>query len=257
VAKAPAPRIPDVADGRRVDPAEVEKFDRLATEWWDPNGKMKPLHKFNPVRLAYLRDTLAAHFARDVKTPRPFEGLTLLDIGCGGGLLSEPLARLGFTVTGIDPARNNVDVAIAHAERSGVNVDYRKITAETLQAEKATFDVVLAMEVVEHVPNLGDFVTAATSLVKTGGMFVAATINRTKRSFVLAIVGAEYVMRWLPVGTHAWEKFVTPAELETAIEAGGLHVFDRQGVVFNPLFDRWSLAKDMAVNYMVAARHPM
>jgi 2-polyprenyl-6-hydroxyphenyl methylase / 3-demethylubiquinone-9 3-methyltransferase len=253
VAKATAPRMSDDAEVSRVDPAEVEKFDRLATEWWDPNGKMKPLHKFNPVRLAYLRDTLAAHFDRDVKTPMPFKGLSLLDIGCGGGLLSEPLARLGFDVTGIDPARNNVDVAIAHADRSGVNVNYRKITAETLQAEKAAFDVVLAMEVVEHVPNVEDFVAAATSLVKPNGMFVAATINRTKRSFVLAIVGAEYVMRWLPVGTHSWEKFVTPTELETAIDTGGLSVFDRQGVVFNPLFDRWSLAKDMAVNYMVAA----
>jgi 2-polyprenyl-6-hydroxyphenyl methylase / 3-demethylubiquinone-9 3-methyltransferase len=254
MAKATSSHLSDVPDISRVDPAEVDKFDRLATEWWDPNGKMKPLHKFNPVRLTYLRDTLAKHFDRDVKAPAPFKGLSLLDIGCGGGLLSEPLARLGFDVTGIDPARNNVDVAIAHAERSGVDVNYRKITAEMLQSEKAKFDAVLAMEVVEHVPNVEDFVFTATSLVKPNGMFVAATINRTKRSFALAIVGAEYVMRWLPVGTHSWEKFVTPAELEAAIEAGSLSVFDRQGVVFNPLFDRWSLAKDMAVNYMLAAK---
>lgn len=253
MAKATAPRVSSTADVSRVDPAEVDKFDRLAKEWWDPNGKMKPLHKFNPVRLAYLRDTLAKHFDRDVKTPQPFKGLSLLDIGCGGGLLSEPLARLGFDVTGIDPARNNVDVAMAHAERSGTIVNYRKVTAETLQAEKLSFDVVLAMEVVEHVPNVEDFIVAAGSLVKRDGMFVAATINRTKRSFALAIVGAEYILRWLPVGTHSWEKFVTPAELESAIETGGLTVCDQQGVVFNPLFDRWSLAKDMAVNYMMAA----
>ena len=184
---------------------------------------------------------------------QPFKGLTLLDIGCGGGLLSEPMARLGFSVTGIDPARNNVDVAVAHAARSGLGVTYRKVTAEALVAEQAAFDVVLAMEVVEHVPSVPDFVMAATSLVKPGGIFAAATINRTKRAFALAIVGAEYVLRWLPVGTHSWDKFVTPEELQDAITAGGLAVFDRQGVVYNPLVDRWSLAKDMAVNYMLAA----
>jgi 2-polyprenyl-6-hydroxyphenyl methylase/3-demethylubiquinone-9 3-methyltransferase len=161
---------------------------------------------------------------------------------------------MGFTVTGIDPARNNVDVAKAHAEQAGVAVTYRKVTAETLVEEKALFDVVLAMEVVEHVPSVPEFVAAATSLVKPGGIFVAATINRTKRAFALAIVGAEYVLRWLPVGTHSWDKFVTPDELEEAIAAGGLEVFDRQGVVFNPFADRWGLARDMAVNYMLAAR---
>jgi 2-polyprenyl-6-hydroxyphenyl methylase / 3-demethylubiquinone-9 3-methyltransferase len=239
--------------GPRVDKAEVEKFNRLAAEWWNPNGKMKPLHKFNPVRLAYLRDLSGRHFSRDVRGPRPFDGLTLVDIGCGGGLLSEPLARLGFEVTGIDPARNNVDVAKIHAEESGVPVTYRKVTAETLAEEGARFDVVLAMEVVEHVPDVDAFVATATGLVKPGGLFVGATINRTKRSFALAIVGAEYVLRWLPVGTHSWDKFVTPSELEGAIAAGGLDVTDRRGVVFNPFTDRWSLSRDMAVNYMLAA----
>jgi len=238
----------------RVDEAEVEKFNRLAAEWWNPDGRMKPLHKFNPVRLSYLRDTLIMQFDRDARAIQPFGGLTLLDIGCGGGLLCEPLARMGFTVTGIDPARNNVDVAKAHAEQAGIAVTYRKVTAETLVEEKALFDVVLAMEVVEHVPSVPEFVAAATSLVKPGGIFVAATINRTKRAFALAIVGAEYVLRWLPVGTHSWDKFVTPDELEEAIAAGGLEVFDRQGVVFNPFADRWGLARDMAVNYMLAAR---
>jgi 2-polyprenyl-6-hydroxyphenyl methylase / 3-demethylubiquinone-9 3-methyltransferase len=236
-----------------VDEAEVEKFDRLASEWWDPKGKMKPLHKFNPVRVAYLRDTLAAHFERDVRSPDPFDGLSLLDIGCGGGLLCEPMARLGFDVTGIDPARNNVDVARAHAVRTGVEVTYRKDTAEVLVEEPQRFDVVLIMEVVEHVPDVDAFVLTATQLVKPGGLLVAATINRTKRAFALAIFGAEYVLRWLPVGTHSWDKFVTPEELEEAISAGGMAVFDRQGVVYNPLADRWSLSRDMAVNYMLTA----
>jgi 2-polyprenyl-6-hydroxyphenyl methylase / 3-demethylubiquinone-9 3-methyltransferase len=241
-------------DPHLIDAGEVEKFNRLASEWWDPQGKMKPLHKFNPVRLTYLRDTLAAHFERDIMAPEPFKGLTLLDIGCGGGLLSEPLARLGFTVTGIDPARNNVDVAKVHAEKSGVSVTYRKVTAEVLVAEKASFDVVLAMEVIEHVPDVQAFASTATSLVKPGGMFVGATLNRTKRSYALAILGAEYILRWLPVGTHDWNKFVTPDEFTDAIEAGDLRVFEKKGVVFNPFMDRWSLADDLAVNYMVAAR---
>jgi 2-polyprenyl-6-hydroxyphenyl methylase/3-demethylubiquinone-9 3-methyltransferase len=215
---------------------------------------MKPLHKFNPVRLSYLRETLVSHFARDARSLAPFEGLSLVDIGCGGGLLAEPLARLGFDVTGIDPAGNNVEVAKAHATRSGVDVTYRKTTAETLVGEGLAFDVVLAMEVVEHVPNVSDFVSAATALVKPGGLFIGATLNRTMRSFALAIVGAEYVLRWLPVGTHSWEKFVTPAEFENAISTGRMEVFDRKGVVYNPLSDRWSLSADMAVNYMLAAR---
>jgi 2-polyprenyl-6-hydroxyphenyl methylase / 3-demethylubiquinone-9 3-methyltransferase len=241
------------ASAQRIDEAEVEKFNRLAAEWWNPNGRMKPLHKFNPVRLQYLRDLAAERFGKDIKAPRPFAGLSLLDIGCGGGLLSEPLARLGFDVTGIDPARNNVDIARTHAEAAGVPVTYRKVTAEILADENQRFDVVLAMEVVEHVPSVPEFVSTATSLVKPGGLFVAATINRTKRSFALAIVGAEYILRWLPVGTHSWDKFVTPDELEGAIAEGGLDVFDRKGVVFNPLTDRWGLSRDMAVNYMLAA----
>ena len=244
----------DSSAASRVDEAEVEKFNRLASQWWDPRGEMKPLHKFNPVRLAWLRDALALHFDRDPKAIQPFRGLSLLDIGCGGGLLSEPLARMGFAVTGIDPAGNNVEVATAHAARSGVEVTYRKVLAETLLAEKASFDAVLAMEVVEHVPDVPDFVDIAARLARPGGFFGAATINRTKRSFALAIVGAEYVLRWLPVGTHSWDKFVTPDELEAAMTAAGLEIRSQSGVVFNPLTDRWSLANDMAVNYMMSAR---
>lgn len=242
-----------MAAAERVDAAEVEKFNRLATEWWDPAGRMKPLHKFNPVRLAYIRDLATERFGRDVRSLAPFGGLSLLDIGCGGGLLSEPLARLGFAVTGVDPAANNVDVARAHAQSSGVTVTYRKDTAETLAGEGERYDVVLAMEVVEHVPDVEAFLATAASLVKPGGLFVGATINRTKRAFALAIVGAEFVLRWLPVGTHSWDKFVTPEEFEAALTAGGLATFDRQGVIYNPLSDRWSLARDMAVNYMLAA----
>lgn len=238
---------------QRVDPAEVEKFNRLASEWWNPQGRMKPLHKFNPVRLGYIRDLAIQRFGRDEKSLAPFGGLRLLDIGCGGGLLSEPLARLGFDVTGLDPAANNVEIARAHAEESGIAVTYRKDTAESLAGEGARFDVVLAMEVVEHVPDVPAFLATAASLVKPGGLFVGATINRTKRAFALAIVGAEFILRWLPVGTHSWEKFVTPEEFEDGLAAGGLQVFDRTGVIYNPLTDRWGMARDMAVNYMLAA----
>jgi 2-polyprenyl-6-hydroxyphenyl methylase / 3-demethylubiquinone-9 3-methyltransferase len=242
------------AEAGRVDQDEVDKFDRLAADWWDPKGTMKPLHRLNPVRLGYIRDLAAERFDRNTRTPAPFKGLSLLDIGCGGGLLSEPLARLGFAVTGIDPAGNNVEVARAHAEAEGVEVAYRKTTAETIAGEGASFDVVLAMEVVEHVPDVPALLATAASLLKPGGLFVGATINRTKRAFALAIVGAEFVLRWLPVGTHSWEKFVTPDEFADALAAGGVPVFDRTGIIYNPLADQWMTARDTAVNYMLAGR---
>lgn len=239
-----------------VDPREVERFAALAAQWWDPGGKMAVLHRFNPVRLAYLREKLVEHFGRDARAMRPLEGLRVLDIGCGGGLLCEPLARMGASVVGIDPAERNIAVATLHAEESGVPVDYRAETAEALADAGERFDVVLAMEVVEHVADVGLFVRRAAEMVKPGGLMCAATLNRTKRSFALAIVGAEYVLGWLPRGTHDWRKFVTPDELEATMAAGGLDVIDREGVVFNPLANEWRRAGDLAVNYMMLATRP-
>ncbi|MGU3667381.1 bifunctional 2-polyprenyl-6-hydroxyphenol methylase/3-demethylubiquinol 3-O-methyltransferase UbiG [Methylobacterium sp. A49B] len=238
-----------------VDRGEVARFDALAATWWDEAGPMRVLHRFNPVRLAYIRDALCRHHGRDPQKPFPLDGLTICDVGCGGGVLSEPLARLGATVTGLDPAEQNIAVARAHAEGAGVPVDYRGETIEAVVASGRTFDAVLIMEVVEHVSDMPAFVRTACAAVKPGGMLFAATLNRTMRSFALAIVGAEYVLGWLPRGTHDWAKFVTPDELGRAIRAGGLAVTDTTGVVYNPLTDGWRTGRDTAVNYMVAAAH--
>lgn len=237
-----------------VDPREVDRFAALAAEWWNPRGKMRVLHRFNPVRLAWLREKITAHFGRDPSAIRPLEGLRILDIGCGGGLLSEPLARMGASVVGIDPAEKNVRIAALHAGESGVPVDYRATTAEDLADTGARFDVVMAMEVVEHVADVGLFLNRSAEMVAPGGLFCAATLNRTKRSFALAIVGAEYVLGWLPRGTHDWNRFVTPEELQAALQAGGLDVIDREGVVFNPLADEWRRSGDLSVNYMMLAQ---
>ncbi|MGO4402748.1 bifunctional 2-polyprenyl-6-hydroxyphenol methylase/3-demethylubiquinol 3-O-methyltransferase UbiG [Bosea sp. RAF48] len=239
--------------GSTIDPAEVARFDAIAREWWDPKGPMAVLHKFNPVRLAYVRDEACAHFGRDPKQMRALAGLSLVDIGCGGGVLSEPLARLGAEVTGLDPAPTNVSVARAHAEKSGLAIDYREETIESVVASGKRFDIVLAMEVVEHVADVEAFVAACCAAVKPDGLLIMATINRTLKSYALAIVGAEYVLRWLPKGTHDWEKFVTPGELGGAIEGNGFTLGTQTGVVFNPLTGRWSAARDMDVNYMLAA----
>lgn len=239
-----------------LDPSEVEKFSRLAAEWWNPRGKMAVLHKFNPVRLAHIRDQAAEAFGRDVRSMTPLTGLRVLDIGCGGGLLSEPLARMGAEVVGADPARTNVETARLHAQQSGVEVDYRCTTAEDLAAAGERFDIVLAMEVVEHVADVPLFVAACSGMVRPGGLLVMATINRTLKSYALAIVGAEYVLRWLPRGTHEWDKFVTPGELEEAMEHAGLQAFDRRGVRYDILRDAWVETGDLSVNYMVTARRP-
>jgi len=236
-----------------IDPAEVARFERIAQTWWDPKGPMRILHKFNPVRLAYIRDEACRRFERDPRSAQSLAGLRILDVGCGGGVLSEPLARLGASVTGLDPAPTNIEVARRHAERAGIAVDYRGETVEAVVARGETFDIVLAMEVVEHVADVQAFINACARAVKPGGFLAMATLNRTLRSFALAIVGAEYVLGWLPKGTHQWEKFVTPEELTLAIEAAGFAVVDQQGVVYNPLRDQWSLARDVGVNYMVLA----
>ena len=236
-----------------VDPREVERFARMAAKWWDPRGPMAPLHKLNPLRVGYIRDRAAERFGRDVKLMGCLKGLRILDIGCGAGILSEPLARLGAELVGIDPAAENIEVARLHASESGVAVDYRATTAETLAEAGERFDVVLAMEVVEHVVDVPAFVATCAGMVKPGGLLVMATLNRTLKSFALAIVGAEYILRWLPSGTHQWDKFVKPDELEAAIEDAGLNVIGERGVIYNPLADRWQLSSDMDVNYMLAA----
>ena len=239
-----------------VDEAEVARFSRLAGEWWDPQGKMAVLHRFNPVRLAYIRDAACRRFDRDPRRLGCLAGLRILDIGCGGGILCEPLARLGAAVVGVDPASANVAAARLHAGEGGIAIDYRIGTAETLADASERFDVVLAMEVVEHVADVSLFVRRCAEMVDPGGLLIAATINRTLKSFALAIVGAEYVLRWLPRGTHSWERFVTPNELETALTAAGLRIVGETGVIYHPLSDRWQLSSDMDVNYMLAAEKP-
>jgi 2-polyprenyl-6-hydroxyphenyl methylase/3-demethylubiquinone-9 3-methyltransferase len=238
-----------------IDTAEIERFSKLASTWWDPRGPMAPLHKLNPVRLGYIRDKATAHFGRDPKKLDCLKGLRMLDIGCGAGILSEPLARLGASMVGADPSEENIAVASEHAQDNDIEVDYRATTAEALAEAGEKFDVVLAMEVVEHVNDVAEFVATCASMVKPGGLMIAATLNRTLKSFALAIVGAEYILRWLPRGTHQWDKFVTPQELERAIESAGLNVTGERGVIYNPLADRWQLSSDMDVNYMLVAEN--
>ncbi|MDZ7908285.1 MAG: bifunctional 2-polyprenyl-6-hydroxyphenol methylase/3-demethylubiquinol 3-O-methyltransferase UbiG [Gemmobacter sp.] len=237
-----------------IDPAEVAKFEAMAAEWWDPNGKFKPLHQMNPCRLGYITAQIAAEFGRDLREDRPFAGLRLLDIGCGGGLLSEPMARLGAEVLGADAAPRNIPVAQIHAEQSGLAIDYRHTTAEDLAAAGEAFDVVLNMEVVEHVADPLAYLTACQQLLKPGGLMVCSTLNRNAKSFAMAIIGAEWVMRWLPKGTHDWNKFITPDELSDLIRRAGLTPVDRKGMVFNPISWSWSLSdRDLSVNYVTAS----
>jgi len=243
-----------MADFASLDPAEVAKFSAIAAEWWDPAGKFAPLHKFNPVRLSFIRTEAAGHFGRDSRTLRPFEGLSLLDIGCGGGLLSEPMARLGFAVTGADASEKNIGTARAHAAQSGLPITYRAATAEALVAEGRSFDVVLNMEVVEHVADVTAYLQACASLVKPGGLTFVATLNKTLKSLALAKIGAEYVLGWLPRGTHDWNRFIPPAELKKSLERAGLNILKTQGVSFYPLSWDWRLSSDVDVIYMVVAR---
>jgi 2-polyprenyl-6-hydroxyphenyl methylase/3-demethylubiquinone-9 3-methyltransferase len=242
-----------MSDAPSLDAAEVAKFSAMAEEWWDPTGKFAPLHKFNPVRLAFIRNVSAVHFGRHERALRPFEGLKLLDIGCGGGLLSEPMARLGFAVMGADPSERNVQIARRHAEVSSLSVDYRNTTAEGLAAEGQSFDVILNMEIVEHVADLRSYLKACAGMLRPGGLMFVATLNRTLKSLALAKVAAEYVLRWLPPGTHDWNKFVEPSTLRRLLEESGLNPLKTQGVTFDPLRWDWQLSRDVDVNYMVVA----
>lgn len=236
-----------------IDDAEVAKFQAMAAEWWDPAGKFKPLHMLNPVRLDYITGQIAAEFARDRKSLRPLGGLRLLDIGCGGGLVAEPMARLGAAVTGADAAEGNIAIARIHAAQSGLDIDYRAATAEALLDEGERFDVVLALEIVEHVADPQEFIVTCARLLRPGGVLIASTLNRTPQSFAAAIVGAEWVMRWLPRGTHDWRRFIRPDDLAGMFEGAGVRVVDRAGMVFNPLGWNWSLsARDLSVNYLMA-----
>ncbi|MCB1379218.1 MAG: bifunctional 2-polyprenyl-6-hydroxyphenol methylase/3-demethylubiquinol 3-O-methyltransferase UbiG [Alphaproteobacteria bacterium] len=236
-----------------LDSSEVEKFSRMAAEWWNPKGKFGVLHVFNPVRLQYIKEQACARLGRDPLARRPLDGLKLLDIGCGGGLLSEPMARLGADVTGVDPSEKNIKTASVHADEMELLIDYRVGTAEDLAAAGEKFDVILNMEVIEHVADPAAFVQVCASMLKPGGLMFVATLNRTLKSFGLAIIGAEYVLGWLPKGTHQWEKFITPAELKTWLNAGGMTLCDECGVTYSPFSQEWRKSRDMDVNYMIVA----
>ncbi len=240
-----------------LDPGEVDRFARLAGAWWDPDGEFRPLHKIGPARLAFLRDRLARHFSLPEQGLRPLAALRILDIGCGGGLISEPLARLGASVTGIDPASENIAAARQHAEPQGLDINYRSCRAEDLVEAGETFDAVVCLEVVEHVPDPGAFIATCTQLVRPGGLLILSTINRTLKAFALAIVGAEYVLRWLPAGTHQWDRFVTPDEMARYCGSAGLQPPAFEGLVYSPFSDRWTLGSDIDVNYMAAAAKPL
>ena len=242
---------------RTVDATEIAKFARMAEEWWDPVGKFRPSHKFNPVRLDCLRDRIAAHFSRGVSADRPFEGLIVLDIGCGGGLLAEPMARLGATVTGVDATEQNVEIARVHAAHMNLDIEYAFATAADIAAEGRQFDVVLNMEVIEHVADRDAFLADSAQLLRPGGLMFLATLNRTAKSYLLAILGAEYVLRWLPRGTHDWRRFVKPSELAAGLRASGLPLSELTGLAYDPIHDRWSLAPhDLGVNYIAVAAKP-
>ena len=240
-----------------VEPSEVAKFEAMAAEWWDPHGKFKPLHMMNPVRLDYVTRQIASEYERDLSTTLPFQGLRILDIGCGGGLLCEPMARLGADVVGADAAARNIPVAQVHAEQSGLAIDYRHTTAEDLAAAGEQFDAVLNMEVVEHVADPLAYLTSCGQLLKPGGIMTCSTINRNAKSYVMAIIGAEHIMRWLPKGTHEWNKVIAPDELFELLRQAGLDPVDRKGFVFNPLSWGWSISdRDMSVNYVTASVKP-
>lgn len=249
--------LSSVRNTSTLDPGEVERFARLAAEWWDPDGKFRPLHELGPARLAFIREAVVRHFARDATSLTPLEGLAVLDIGCGGGLVSEPVRRMGARVTGIEPALENIAAARAHAEATGLSIDYRSARVEDLAAAGERYDCVLCLEVIEHVPDVGAFLGVVAQTVKPGGLLVLSTINRTLKAYALAIIGAEYVLRWLPVGTHQWERFVTPDEMARHLANAGFSTPAYSGLVYDPLADGWSLSKDCDVNYMASTVRPI
>ncbi len=253
-AKTASSRLP--AGDPTLDSEEVARFSRLASEWWDPAGKFRPLHQIGPPRLAFIRDQAVQHFARDAKALRPLSGLSALDIGCGGGLVAEPLARMGATVTAIDPSERNIAIAKGHAEAQGLDIDYRACRVEDLVVAGATFDIVACLEVVEHVPDPAQFIGQCAASVRPGGLAIFSTINRTFKAWALAIVGAEYVLGWLPRGTHQWDRFIAPDDLSRYAATAGLEGAHFEGIVYNPLQDAWSLNADTDVNYLMAARKP-
>ncbi|MEP3247102.1 MAG: bifunctional 2-polyprenyl-6-hydroxyphenol methylase/3-demethylubiquinol 3-O-methyltransferase UbiG [Sneathiella sp.] len=248
----------DAANSKSVDPKEISNFAAMADEWWDETGKFKPLHKFNPIRIGYIRDQVLDHFDLALENSpdqlKPFKGLRFLDIGCGGGLLTEPMARLGAEIVAADASETNIKVASLHAEKSGLDIDYRHTTAEELAEAGETFDVILNMEVIEHVADLEGFAASCCQMLKPGGLMFIATLNRTFKSYALAIVGAEYVLRWLPRGTHNWKKFLRPSEVIKLVRSNGLLVKDMSGATYNPFQDTWSLSQDFSVNYMITAK---
>jgi len=237
-----------------IDTQEIEHFSRIADEWWDQEGKFRPLHKFNPTRLAYIKEKICLNFDRNHQNPKPLAGLRILDIGCGGGLLCEPLTRLGAQMVGVDAASNNIEVAKIHAAQSGLTIDYRASTAEDLAAQGEKFDVVLNMEVIEHVADVGLFVSACSEMVKPGGLMFVATINRTLKALAMVIIGAEYILRWLPKGTHSYTKFIRPDELRQQLSRNGLTAIDETGIGYNPLNDSWNRSRNMDANYIILAR---
>ena len=239
-----------------LDAAEIDRFARLSSEWWDARGKFRALHRIGPARLGFLRDEMLRHFGRAQGGIRPLEGLQVLDVGCGGGLICEPLTRLGARVTGLDPAVENVEAARRHAAGQGLDVEYRAGRVEELQAEGLAFDAVVCLEVVEHVPDPAAFLNACAALVRPGGLMLLSTLNRTIKAYLLAIVGGEYVLRWLPIGTHQWDRFITPDELVRHLHAAGLEPPAVRGLVYNPLTDAWSLSADTDVNYLASAAKP-
>ena len=239
-----------------VDPEEIARFSAMAAEWWDPKGKFRPLHRFNPVRIGYIRDHVASRFGRDANALHPFKDLRFLDIGCGGGLLCEPMARLGAEVVGADAGERNIATASVHAAEQDLSIDYRCTTAEALAEAGASFDVILNMEVIEHVADRDMFLKSCAAMLRPGGLMFLATLNRTLRAFGLAVIGAEYVLGWLPRGTHDWSKFVTPEEMRRGLAAANLETREITGVSYNPLADSWSLSRDTGVNYMALAAKP-